>query len=94
MSMDRVFNTELETSLRITLLLANAESPHDVDEITVMDFVSTYSGAFSRNRKSINGNNRFMFNEYASKRVLVEAAIKRLLLRKATGSATVRTLPP
>ena len=80
MSMNRVFNTELETSLRIALLLANAESPLDVEEITVMDFVSTYSGAFSRNRKNINGNNRFMFNEYASRRVRVETAVKRLVL--------------
>ena len=67
-------------SLRTALLLAESDKPLDIDEIAVTDFVATYSGAFSNARRSINGDNRFMYNEYAVRRELADAATKRMVL--------------
>lgn len=79
--MNKVFNTGFETSLRLALLLYVVKEPLGLDEICAMDFVATYNGGFSEDHESVNGDNRFMFSEYATRRELSEAALKELVLR-------------
>lgn len=79
--MNKVFNTSLETSLRVALLLETAEIPMSLDEVCTTDFVATYIGKYIAGKKNLNGDNRFMYSEYAARRELCELSLKELVLR-------------
>lgn len=79
--MNKVFNTSLEASLRITILLDAASGPLSMDEICATDFVATYSGRYSDRQSSVNGDNRFMFSEFAARKELAGESLKNLVLR-------------
>ena len=81
MSMNKVFNTSFETSLRISLLLDISKEAMGLDEICTADFIATYAGEFTDSEASVNGENRFMYSEYATRRELAGIALKELVLR-------------
>lgn len=78
---DAIFNTNLESSLRLAILLDVAAAPMDIDDICASDFVATYCGYFSKGLISVNGDNRFMFSEYSARRETSEQALKSLVMR-------------
>lgn len=77
---DKLFNTAFETSLRLLLLLNMSKRPLTLDRILAYDFISTHGDKFKISEESINGNNGFAFSEYALKRVLIDLALKDLVL--------------
>lgn len=79
--MDRIFNTSFELSLRALVLLGASNAPVDLEVAYVADFVATYGKAFSISDKNINGDNQFMFSEFAVRRGIMQVALKELVLK-------------
>ena len=79
--MTRVFNTRFELSLRALVLLYVSDKPIDLEVAYVADFVATYAKAFSIADSNINGDNQFMFSEFAVRRSIMKDALKELVLK-------------
>ena len=75
-----VFNSTFEISLRILILLDEAGTARSLGWLYIADFIATYGHAFGITVKSINGDNQFMYSEFASRRELVRGALKELVL--------------
>lgn len=78
---NRLFDTVFETSLRLVLLLDELDTDASADYIQAVDFMALYGKHFSVSDSSINGDNPYMFCEYASRRELVRAALNELVLQ-------------
>ena len=65
---NRIFNSLTETGLRILLLLKCASKMLSLEEITVADFVATYSRNFNVGQQNLNGNGEFALSEFAFRR--------------------------
>lgn len=76
-----MFNTVFETSLRVLILLNEADINLDSETIVAVDFVATYGKVFEFSEESANGDNALMFCELASRRQLIKDALKSLVLR-------------
>ena len=74
------FNSNFEISLRLLILMSHTMRSMDLDEIYIVDFIATYARAFSVSEKSINGDNQFMYCEFASRRELVRRALRDLMV--------------
>lgn len=75
-----VFNSTFEISLRILILMDEFGTAQSLGRLYIADFITTYGRAFGITEKSINGDNQFMFSEFASRRELVRGALKELVL--------------
>ena len=73
------FNSNFEISLRLLILMSHTMQSMDLEEIYILDFVATYAQAFSVYEKSINGENQFMYSEFASRRELVRRGLRELV---------------
>lgn len=78
--MYNVFNSKFEISLRILILMDEAETAKTLGAIYIADFIATYGRAFGITVSSVNGDNQYMFSEFASRRELVRGALKELVL--------------
>lgn len=78
---NRLFDTVFETSTRLVLLLDELDGDASADYIQAVDFMSLYGKQFSVGDFSVNGDNPYMFCEYASRRELVRAALHELVLQ-------------
>ena len=78
---EKLFDTAFETSLRLTLLFDELVDDVSADYIQVIDFMSLYSKSFSIGNANINGENPFMFSEYAARRETIQLALKELVLK-------------
>ena len=79
--MENVFNTPFEISLRVLLTLSIDETQtKTADMIAAADFISVYGQAFGLADENLNGDNAFNFSEFASKRELVQKALRLLVL--------------
>lgn len=78
---NKLFDTVFETSLRLLLLLDELDADASADYIQAVDFMALYGKHFSVSDSSINGDNPYMFCEYASRRELVRAALNELVLQ-------------
>lgn len=81
MTTDSVFNTIFETSLRVLVLLDEADIALDTETIVAVDFVATYGKVFALSEVSANGDNALLFCELDSRRRLVKDAVKSLVLK-------------
>lgn len=81
MKTDSVFNTVFETSLRLLILLDESDVDLNVESIQAVDFMATYGKEFSIAENSANGDNPFMFCELATRKTLVESALKELVIK-------------
>lgn len=81
MMMDRLFNSTLENELRILLILYENRDVQSIDRICAIDFITLYSRVFEIGDYNLNGENPFMFSEFAAKRELIWEGIKDLVLR-------------
>lgn len=78
--MNKVFNSELELSLRILLTLYTSSRGLNADKIVLTDFITTYSHEFGLSTDSLHGNNEFSFSELAARREQFNNALKGLVL--------------
>ena len=78
--MNKVFNSELELSLRILLTLYTSSRGLNADEIVLTDFITIYSHEFGLSTNSLHGNNEFSFSEFAARREQFNNALKGLVL--------------
>lgn len=79
--MNKVFNSNLELSLRILLILYSDEnSGKNLDWIVTADFITIYAKDFDISDSNLHGNNEFSFAEYATHRSLAQDAIKALVI--------------
>lgn len=75
-----VFNSSFEISLRILILMDEAGTAQSLGSLYLADFIATYGRVFGITEASINGENQFMYSEFASRRELVREALKELVL--------------
>ncbi|MFA7118915.1 MAG: ABC-three component system middle component 2 [Sphaerochaetaceae bacterium] len=78
--MTKVFNSPLEVSIRLMLLLSLSSEPMTIDRIAAFDFMALFSKQVGLSEKNIQGDNEFCFSEYASRRPIIVQAIKDLVL--------------
>jgi hypothetical protein len=80
--MSRVFNSPLEISLRVLILLSvKPDKRHSVDEVTARDFMASYAEEFGILSQNINGDNEHKFEEYALRRKLIDKSLRSLSLK-------------
>lgn len=79
--MREIFNSSLEVSLRILLILNIAQSRLSIDRIVALDFITTYGKDFGVSEDNLHGDNDYRFGEYTIKRKKISEAIKDLVLR-------------
>lgn len=79
--MKPLFNSSLEVSMRILLLLSSAKRRYSTERIVAMDFIATYGKEFGISKFNLHGNNEFKFSEYAFKRKIVTVSLKELVLK-------------
>lgn len=78
--MARVFNSTLENSLRIILLLDAFGTPQNTDMLYAADFIAIYGRTFGIADEDLNGDNQYKFSEFVSRRTMVQKALKELVL--------------
>lgn len=77
---DKLFNSNFENSLRLLILLDEFVMPKSVDMLYAADFIATYGATFRLSQNNLNGENPYMFSEFASRRGVVRASLKELVL--------------
>ncbi len=77
--MNNVFNSAAEIAMRILIILSSSEKGLDIDTITTIDFISTYSKDFKINDFNLHGNNNYNISGFASRRLQIKKAINALL---------------
>lgn len=78
--MQKIFNSRFENSLRIILLLDAFDMPQNVDMLYAADFMAVYGKTFGISDEDLNGDNQYKFSEFASRRAVVQNALKELVL--------------
>lgn len=78
--MNEIFNSSLEISLRMLIILNTVRSRLSVDRIAALDFISIYGKDFGVSEYNLHGDNDYRFSEYTSKREIVSQALKKLVL--------------
>ena len=77
-----LFNSPFEMGLRALLLLSSApKQEFTVDRIVALDFITCYSADFGLPYQNLHGENNYKYGEIANRRMLVQEAIKDLVLR-------------
>ena len=66
--MSEIFNSSLEISLRMLIILNTVQSRLSVDRIAALDFISIYGKDFGVSEYNLHGDNDYRFSEYTSKR--------------------------
>lgn len=80
LTMNSVFNTPFEISLRTLLTLEVAgEQWKTADMIAAADFITVYSKVFGLSETNLHGDNDFKFSEFALRRELVKKSVKLLV---------------
>ncbi len=96
--MNKLFNTELEVSLRLILLLkVSARRGLTVDRAAIVDYATIYAKSCGLADVNLNGNASYCFSEFATKRILVSRALKSmvtsgLVCAKPTNMGFIHTL--
>lgn len=79
---NRLFNSPFEMMLRVLLLLSqDKKNYYSVDKIVLLDFVSCYAADFQLPYSNLHGTNYYKFGEIASRRQLVQEAVKFLVTK-------------
>ena len=79
---NKLFNSPFEMMLRVLLLLSqDKKNYYSVERIVLLDFVSCYAADFQLPYSNLHGTNNYKFGEIASRRKLVQEAIKLLVTK-------------
>lgn len=79
--MTQIFNTNFEVSRRILLLLSAFDRELDIDIITVLDLIVTYSKNYDLGDENLHGDNELSFSEITARRQLTSHALKDLAFK-------------
>lgn len=77
---EKIFNTEIETSLRVLINLNTINKDISQDELIVSDFLAIYGKLFNIADYNLHGDSPLSKSEYAVKRELIQNVIKSLVL--------------
>lgn len=80
MNKNKIFNSSVELSLRILLVLNNF-SNLNLDKISIIDFKATYGKYFGNSEFNLHGDNEFGLQEYALRRQKISKSVKESVLR-------------
>lgn len=80
MMMNKLFNSVFENALRLIILLDEFNSKQSLDMIYVADFMVSYGLTFDVSEVELNGDNKYKFSEFASRRETVRIALKELVV--------------
>ncbi len=79
--MTKLFNSTFELSLRVLLLLSVSDNTSmTIDRIAAYDFIIIYNRNFGLSNSNLHGDNDFSFSEFATRRILMQDALKSLVL--------------
>lgn len=82
MNDNKLFNSPFEMELRILLLLScEDDNSFSVERILSIDFITCYSSEFGFSHENLHGQNNFKFGELSNRRILIQNAIKSLVLK-------------
>lgn len=79
--MNHIYNSFSEISMRILIILSISNQGKDIDSITAIDFISTYSKDFKINDYNLHGDNNYSLSGFTLRRLLIEKSLL-LLLKK------------
>ena len=79
--MNSAFNSVLEISMRLLLLLNVANDSLSIDELVVIDFVTVYAADFGISSYNLHGQNRSKESEFAARRLQSKEAISSLVVQ-------------
>ena len=77
--MNNFFNSLPEVAMRILIILSISNEEKDIDTITVIDFIYTYSKYFNINYINLHGDNNFNYCGFASRRMHIQKSLSVLL---------------
>lgn len=77
----KLYNSSFELSLRIIVLLDTYSCPLSLDEIIQIDILSTYSKQYGIGDVNLHGDTSYTLSEVASRRDLINEALKNLVLQ-------------
>lgn len=77
--MNSIFNSTAEISMRILIILSLSNKGKDIDTLTAIDFIATYSKDFKINDYNLHGDNNYNFSGFTSRRALVQQSLSLLL---------------
>ncbi len=77
--MNSIFNSTAEISMRILIILSLSNKGKDIDTLTAIDFIATYSKDFKINDYNLHGDNNYNFSGFTSRRALVQRSLSLLL---------------
>lgn len=80
--MIQIFNTNFEISRKILLLLSVVDRELDVDIITTLDLITTYSKNYDLGNENLHGDNRLSFSEVTARRELISKSLKELAFKR------------
>ena len=77
---NNIFNTEIETSLRVLINLNTINKAVSKDELIISDFLSIYGKLFNITDYNLHGDSPLSKSEYTVKRDLIQNVVKSLVL--------------
>ena len=77
--MTNIFNSDLENTRRLTILLDSFDAPQSLDMLYITDFMAVYGKDFKVSRNNLNGNNIYKYSILASRRAAVKEAMDSLI---------------
>lgn len=77
----KIYNSIFEISLRILILLDTYHAPLSLDEIKQIDILSTYCKQYGMGETNLHGDTSYTLSEVASRRELINEALKKLVLQ-------------
>jgi len=78
---NKVFNSPLEYSLRLMVILSELEIPLTIDRLTTFDFIALYAKEFGVNGSNLHGNSDLKCSEFYSRRNATKESLKMLLFK-------------
>ena len=78
--MNKIFNTELEISLRVLLIsyiLKNKKI--NIERWVAYDIMATYGKKFKISDENLHGNNEFIFSEFPNRKLNIENVVCKLI---------------
>lgn len=77
--MSHIYNSFAEIAMRILIILSMNNHGKDIDFLTAIDFMSTYSKDFKINDYNLHGDNNYNLSGFISRRLLIEKSLLLLL---------------
>lgn len=77
--MNKLFNSTLEVSMRLIILLSILNDSKNIDIITCLDFMATYSKDFQINNINLHGDNNYNLSGFTLRRSIIRKSLNTLV---------------